>query len=360
MKTTMPKVLILGKKSDAKNESTIGFCNNVINCCNKVFGPENVYVISIPSPKKTTFLKNVVFNQPFGYDNYIREQLEEIKGIKFELIISCSSLYLGYLKKYYRKQKSIVFFQNVERIYFYEKYKSTSKLTDRVLYGYVKRTESIIRKLNSRISVLNSRDALEIKKFYKRDADFVLPISFDSLAKSDLEVFVSHKEDPYLLFVGSNFYANNYGIMHFIKNVLPYINVELRVLGSCCDYLKDKVDGARNLKLLGFVDDFKGIMVNASLVVCPIYSGSGMKTKTIEALRFGKTIAGTDEAFVGIDCDFEMVGALCNSDKEFIDFINKHAHSANRINDYSLAFFDNHFSKKVFESRLREALEQIL
>ena len=35
-----------------------------------------------------------------------------------------------------------------------------------------------------------------------------------------------------------------------------------------------------------------------------------MKTKVIEAMSFGKSIIGTDEAFQGIECDYCRMGEV--------------------------------------------------
>ena len=51
--------------------------------------------------------------------------------------------------------------------------------------------------------------------------------------------------------------------------------------------------------------------------------GSGMKSKTAEALMYGKPILGTKEAFEGYDTDPAKVGALCNTATEFIETIGK-------------------------------------
>jgi len=46
-----------------------------------------------------------------------------------------------------------------------------------------------------------------------------------------------------------------------------------------------------------------------------------MKTKTIEAMMFRKTIVGTSEAFSGIE-NPEEIGYICNTTNQFIDILN--------------------------------------
>ena len=72
-----------------------------------------------------------------------------------------------------------------------------------------------------------------------------------------------------------------------------------------------------------------------------------MKTKTVEALSYGKAIIGTDEAFVGIDADFNKIGAKCNTADEFIKAINNFSGSI--FNEYAFSWFSENLSNnKVF------------
>lgn len=96
------------------------------------------------------------------------------------------------------------------------------------------------------------------------------------------------------------------------------------------------------------------LYVNASAVICPIFSGSGMKTKTIEALRYGKNVYGTTEAFEGIEVDFNRVGGLCNTAEEYIAGLS--GMKRNTFNEYSYEVF----MKKYSEAAVYETFSQYI
>jgi tetrahydromethanopterin S-methyltransferase subunit H len=76
-----------------------------------------------------------------------------------------------------------------------------------------------------------------------------------------------------------------------------------------------------------------------------------MKTKVIEAMSYGKSIIGTDEAFQGIECDFSRIGAKCNTAEEFIKAIE--SLSDNLFNPYTYQVFSDKYETSTVENRLK-------
>jgi glycosyltransferase involved in cell wall biosynthesis len=75
------------------------------------------------------------------------------------------------------------------------------------------------------------------------------------------------------------------------------------------------------LTVHGFVDDLSEFYKKSDCVVSPILTGSGMKTKTTEALMWGKYIIGSEEAFVGFDVT-PLEGSICRNANDYIKVIN--------------------------------------
>jgi hypothetical protein len=131
--------------------------------------------------------------------------------------------------------------------------------------------------------------------------------------------------------------------------------MDIRIVGACC---KNPAFHNRilpdNVYLEGYVDNIARYYINADAVIAPIFSGSGMKTKTIEAMSYGKTIFGTNEAFAGIECDYDKIGGLCNTAEEFIRCL---ASSISRHpNSYTLQLFRTSYTDAVFTSRLKQLI----
>ena len=306
---------------------------------------DEVIVVEIPKIGLFGHLVNLVLGRSYGYTRALRGTIDEcINNGTYDFAFVDSSSYGGYVGIVAKNRlKSVVFCHNVEYDYYKAKYQSKKSFMNWILVHYIHRQEHLSIKNATKVVALNERDKKEIDSIYHRSADLVLPVFYEAIEKN---AFQKQTAD-YLLFVGANFYANNDGIEWFIKNVSPYISSKVCIAGGCCDYIRNNINIAEygNVSLLGFVDDLDSLYKAAAGVICPIFSGSGMKTKTIEALRFGRTVFGTSEAFEGIDVDYSKIGGLCNTSEEFIHSINKY--NNREFNEYSYHYFVNHFSTKA-------------
>ena len=217
------------------------------------------------------------------------------------------------------KTKVISFFHNVEYDFIRQKSVEFQGLKDKLKFILLKTAtfhyEKRLCKNSDLIITLNSRDSDRLEKLYGRKSDLIMPISMRDiyLAKEHFD------SEPYLLFVGSDFYGNRDGIFWFCENCMQYINGKLIVVGKGMENFKGKYS-SRKISFNGYVDDLSELYRNAAAVVLPIISGSGMKTKTCEAMMHGKIIFGTSESFEGYlrtkDC------ILCENGEEFINKIN--------------------------------------
>jgi glycosyltransferase involved in cell wall biosynthesis len=106
-----------------------------------------------------------------------------------------------------------------------------------------------------------------------------------------------------LLFVGTRYAANVDGARYFIERVLPLVrekfpSVRLLVAGTVCEDLKADVPG---VELLGVVDDLDEAYSRAGIIVNPVLAGTGLKTKTVEALGHAKPLVTTACGAEGIE-----------------------------------------------------------
>lgn len=168
--------------------------------------------------------------------------------------------------------------------------------------------------------VLTHRDKCEVNKLSQKANIIIIPSSLPDTYIGNC-IFLrdnTNYKTLNLLFVGSYFFANVNGITWFINEVLPYVNARLTVVGSNMNKLPFK--NSDKLEILGFVDDIGTYYQKADCVIAPIFEGSGMKTKTTEALMWGKYIIGTEEAFCGFEINDE-VGISCHNSDSFIHAI---------------------------------------
>lgn len=288
---------------------------------------------------------------------FIRELCFLIEKEKYNYIFLGQSLY-GYIAKVVRKRfpmiKIITFFHNIEVQYAKEYIKK------RGVFGYpfylaTKNVERLSAKYSDYFITLNKRDALLLDQIYSKQTSLILPTSFKD--KFILGSVQDNRQvelyDIIYLFVGVAFFANIEGIRWFIRNVLPFVPGKLIIVGNGMDKYSNELSSDR-IVIKGYVEDLSDYYNSATFVVSPIFSGGGMKTKTAEALMYGKTILATDEALEGYVIDEKAIH-VCNNKQDFIDTIQKLILNSNisKFNTHSRRLFKEYYS---FESSVSSFL----
>jgi len=115
------------------------------------------------------------------------------------------------------------------------------------------------------------------------------------------------------------------GLIWFIKNVLPILRkynpqIKLSVIG------KDIPENLRNYKnegvnIIGYVDDVRPYLNKAGIYIVPLFVGSGIRIKIIEAMAMKLPVFATSVAAEGINAIAENGLIICNDAKEFSEKI---------------------------------------
>lgn len=313
-------------------------------------GKIDVIELNVTSAKDKLFL---------GISSQTIKEIENALSRKnYTHVFFSQSLY-GRAVKFIRKKfpyiPIFVFCHNVEVDYAMS-YLRTSGLKALPFYLVVKKWEKEAINNSSAIITLNSRDSKRFKEVYGKDAAFELPTSFKDVfmeEKANQIIAKNNQSRIDYLFVGVSFFANVQGCQWFIDNVLPYVHGNFYIVGKGMDKIQFKNLSDR-IYLKGFVDDLSEYYYRAKMIVSPIFTGAGMKTKTAEALMYGKTIIGTTEAFEGYKLDNRCM-KLANSKKQFIDAIQtvEADNTFPNINPYARAHFLANHENSVFISKLK-------
>lgn len=174
---------------------------------------------------------------------------------------------------------------------------------------------------SDRIIMLNVRDENEAYEIYKRKADLLLPMFIEDTAnivESDCD-----SNEFRILFVGGFFGPNVEGIRWFAQRVMPLLDdrYHLYIVGNGMEELRnEQLMQKNNIHIIGRVDDLSEWYNSSECVIGPIFYGDGMKTKTAEALMYGKIFLGTEEAICGYD---ELANYQCDTETEFATAIKK-------------------------------------
>jgi polysaccharide biosynthesis protein PslH len=257
-------------------------------------------------PPRNKYL--TMFNMLLGYQGGVSRSnissiLKIIKTHKIQLVFLDSSL-LGSIAKIVstisKKIDCICFYHNDEVQFVSGMVKSGKWWYFPLVLGTIYQQRLCVKWCTQHI-LLTRDDAYSVfKKQYSQSNYTIIPISVPSQGQIMYDYSIPSGEKLVLLFVGSPFYANQYGIKWFVDKVLPHVDMTLTIVGRSWDehnYLR------YNNKVMtpGYIENIGDIYANSDIVISPIFHGSGMKVKIAEALSYGKKIVGTNLSFVGYD-----------------------------------------------------------
>lgn len=251
--------------------------------------------------------------------------------------------------------KVISFFHNVEVPYF--EAKVGNKPGKSVLLRCIDQNDRYACRYSDKTIALNSRDDEELFARYGKRADVLIPVAFKDKYHKESYPQIMTAQLPLCLFLGAYFPPNNEGIVWFVQNVLPHVNIRMRVVGKGMARLKAEEPALKDIEVISDAPDLLPYFEEADIMILPIFKGSGMKVKTCESLMYGKNIIATDEAFVGYDVDYDKVGGKCNTAEEFIARIKEFEKNPRpRFNAYSRQMFLEKYSEEAVVEKFREVL----
>lgn len=105
---------------------------------------------------------------------------------------------------------------------------------------------------------------------------------------------------------GMNMFANKDAVMHLIEDIWPRIKSSIpdaifKIIGQDPPpELKEIADIDDDIQVLGYVDDIRPYVAEASVYVVPLRVGGGTRLKVLDALSQGKAIVSTSVGCEGI------------------------------------------------------------
>ena len=316
----------------------------------KIVYDKNFHIYPIAGKGTIPTLINSFTGNLAGIDKKTCKNIISIIHLKKIELVFLSSSRLGKLASLIKRNnptiKIITFYHNIEKNYSTEEYRVNPTLKNWYLKQVIIYNEKLIIKHSDYNIVLNERDSKELYKIYNKKPDLILPTTFyDNYDENKKKECKIETKEFRMLFVGSAFFANIEGLNWFIKNVFPYIhNCKLTIVGKGMDKCFKSKD---NIKVIGFVDDLSTFYYNTDIVISPIFSGSGMKTKTAEALMYGCPIIGTKEAFEGYNINYHKIGGCIHNEvdmRHIISNLQKTKERLKEMSDYAREVFMEEFS----------------
>jgi glycosyltransferase involved in cell wall biosynthesis len=141
-------------------------------------------------------------------------------------------------------------------------------------------------------------------------------------ACADLQQLPSNAVPGRVLYVGGYNGANVEGLNRFLRNCWPEIrracpHAHLNVCGHI--YRAFPAGQFPRVNFLGHVIDIRSQYSEAELVVNPVWIGTGLKIKTVEAVASGKPLVTTNKGIEGMPSGIEKACIIAPLDRDFSD-----------------------------------------
>tara|TARA_B100000795_G_C22749510_1_gene418761 strand:+ start:142 stop:1209 length:1068 start_codon:yes stop_codon:yes gene_type:complete len=291
----------------------------------------------------------------------IKNIIKIIKDNNIKLIIiDCSSfgLLCKKIKSFSKNIKIIVIYHHIECNFFLQLFYSSKNIKNILIALKMYINECLSSKYSDKQIFFTKRDFDYGKSLFKSKNSEIFPVAqplIRNSIKNDNEVNLAK---PYVLFVGGGGLIPNYhGILWFINKVVPKIKFPLVVVGSGYENLIKK--NFKDVIFTGKINDLSKIYKNANLVVAPIFSGSGMKTKIAEAASYGKTVFGTSEAINGYEKFLNKICIVCDDEDNFIKKINNYGELIN-LEENVLKIYHKNYSIEAMNLNFTKLIKSLI
>lgn len=363
----MKKILLIQFQANAGVPYGGSMANErCVSMARRLYGEENVEVKYLfTKPEKNPFRRiTELFWLHFGYYRGLTPQrVNEIVRIAqdYDTILLCSSLFgiiARRLKQAGYRGRIVVHFHNVESVYYESRLPKTMPFRH-LLIQCASQNDYFSLEYADKTMALSQRDSNLLEKLHGKPTDYVIPMSLSDKCKNTPRDFAElTSARPICYFIGSNFPANSEGLIWFVQHVLPKVDIQFAVIGKDMSLLQAQTPCLKTINVYGDVADLSPYYEEADFLIMPIFSGSGIKVKTCEALMYGKNIIGTTEAFEGYNLNYNKIGSLCNTEQEFIDAIQTYAaHPIPKFNSYARTIYEKLYSDDYAVDKFNEFLK---
>ena len=352
-----------------------------------IFGRENIFFINLSPTEKECRLQNYISygkyksvldrvhrwmqgNMMFISNDIISEICEVINSNAIRTVFIEDSVFgnlVKKIKKNCKECKVLSFYHDVKADLYKQWMDNERTLKSKIEYTIGIRQEYVNQKYADINIVFNERDAKTYQVYYGKRPEAILPLPAPVPSIShDIMNSITEKDDKkHILFVGKKYYPNLVGFKWFVDNVLPSLtaNIQVDVVGRGLEELRSEYSDLR-INVIGGVESLNPYYENADIVIAPLFDGGGMKSKTVEALSFGKIFVGTEESLFGFweEMDSDIRGKTCyqcNTQEEWIQTINNLANDdIHKFNEDVFELFKAKFSYDVIRDQLKAIMEE--
>lgn len=171
------------------------------------------------------------------------------------------------------------------------------------------------------------------------------------MAKSKLAATLGlDVEKPWLYFLGAMSYESNYqAVAHILNDLLPILQDRLAdapilIAGKGLpEDLQQQILATHGaVKYLGFVDNLEEFLQAMDVMINPVLSGGGIKTKAVEALAYNKMLVSTVNGAQGLDAIACQPNLLVAENGDWHGFANQIITAVKMTPDISATFYQHY------------------
>jgi glycosyltransferase involved in cell wall biosynthesis len=206
----------------------------------------------------------------------------------------------------------------------------------------------------------------DIRTKYNMSFDIIKVGASVTLSRNSKKVIPAvNKERHSILFVGGYNELNIFGLKHFIAGIWiklfdQYPSVQLTVCGQVCSAFRGQ--NYPGVNFLGYVTDLAEIYYNATIVVNPVWTGTGLKIKTIEAIVYGKPLVTTPSGIEGMDSEILDSCVVAENESIFLKkmiYLMDHPSERERLSIAAFEYNKRHFTLELIYREIRGYLDSI-
>lgn len=188
----------------------------------------------------------------------------------------------------------------------------------------IKKFEKYIYNYSDKVITISLEDYKKINNLTNKNNTFIVPATGDEklLSLPDLNYFKTQK---ILLFVGTlSWEPNLNGLIWFIKNCWKelkkdIVDLKLYIVGkNPPKKLSTLTKNYNDIYLIGFVENLNKLYEQSRVFISPIFFGSGIKIKNLNAMYRGLPLVTTSLGAEGIEGKDSIHFCIANNKNEFI------------------------------------------
>ena len=284
----------------------------------------------------TEVLKNLIFsNLPYNAVRFITKRFREkmyrmLVEAEYDLV-QFEGLYLmpyADTVKQYSNARIVLRAHNLEHEIWQRNFENQLNIFKKTYLGILaKRLEKFEGKYINRYDILvpiTNQDALKFNEIGNNKSSYVCPFGFDfdMITPSDIQ-----HDTKDIFYIGSlDWMPNQDGLVWFVNNIWQKIlkqhpKIRFFVAGRNAPPWLVRLFTEYHIDYMGEVDDAYTFVERKAIMVVPLFSGSGMRVKIIEAMAAGKVVITTSVGAEGIDLKDGEHLIIADDEKEFLSGI---------------------------------------